>query len=370
MPRLVSVLVPLFVAVHAAGCGGKDKLVRPVNAEFVADASPESVERGDYLVNTIGACGACHTSRPDGSMTNAPSTDGHLMGGNLLVESEDVMFWIPNITSDVETGLGTWSDDEIVRAIRDGVRKDGSLLFPIMAFSDYQHISDKDVSAIVAYLRSVPRGKPVTARRENKLPGFVRFLLLERGVAHHPPTGSVPEPDRSDRVAYGLYLARVGHCVACHSEKGEPGHQKFMAGNAKRPFELQGIGKVWARNLTPDPDTGLGRYSADQIKQALLQGTRLDGKPMAPPMSMLLPHYSAMSPDDMDAIVAWMKSLPPVKQAIPERTLEPAFEKALAAAPAPVVAPGPAPGPPAAVPAGPPADEVAPASQPAPGSGG
>jgi hypothetical protein len=119
---------------------------------------------------------------------------------------------------------------------------------------------------------------------------------------------------------------RLGHCWECHSLKGmspsDINEKDFMAGTTE-PDEIleKTVGKVYMRNLTPDPETGIGKYTPAQIKAALKNGTRLDGKKMAPPMSLFIPHLSGMSDDDLDALVAFLMSLKPVKNKIPDREL-------------------------------------------------
>ncbi len=234
--------------------------------------------------------------------------------------------WVPNITNDPETGLGNWTDDEIIRAIRDGVSKDGRFLFPIMPFSTYQHMSDEDVMAIVAYIRSTPAVKQERPRVENDIP-FMMGMALGMGAAMHEPVASVAEPDRNDAVKYGEYLTNVGHCSECHS-MGSHGPRKKedrWFGGADNPMDMPGVGKVWASNLTPHKETGLGNYDAAQIKNALRAGLRLDGRRMAPPMSMFMPHIAQWEETDLDAVVAYLQSLPPVEHKVPARELTPEF---------------------------------------------
>src|SRR3954468_16851826 len=114
-------------ALATAGCGGK--YVRPVSTEKF-EATPARIVRGGYLVNQVCACGACHTTREHGHIASEPErTDAFLGGGNLFVAAgmSDAI-WIPNLTPDAETGVGAWSDDELARAIRDGVARDGHYL--------------------------------------------------------------------------------------------------------------------------------------------------------------------------------------------------------------------------------------------------
>jgi mono/diheme cytochrome c family protein len=313
------------LAVVAAGCGGK--YVRAVTGEKV-EATPERLVRGGYLVNQVCACGACHTTRDSGSIARDPErADAFLGGGNLFVArgmSDGI--WIPNITPDVETGVGAWSDDELMRAIRDGVSRDGHFLLPFMPFSGYQAMSDEDVRSIVAYLRGVPAFKQPKPRTENQLGLLPRLLFTKVGVQMHLPVHDVPPPSKADKVQAGAYLAAIGACAECHSltKKGprKRDDPQYLSGS-ENPMEDPSFGKVWARNLTPDVETGLGRYRPEVIKQAMRDGKRLDGKRMAPPMSIMLPHYSGMAEEDLDALVAYLKSVPPARHQVPDRELVP-----------------------------------------------
>ena len=121
-------LVLLAALSCVAGCHGK--YVRPVSDEPIAP-EPERLQRGSYLVNNVLFCGACHTSRDHGNTLIEPErTDAYLGGGNVYDDKALGTVWVPNITPDVETGIGSWKDDEILRALRDGVAKDGHFLMP------------------------------------------------------------------------------------------------------------------------------------------------------------------------------------------------------------------------------------------------
>ncbi len=306
-------------------CSGK--YVRPVGNEKV-EATPERLVRGGYLVNQVCACGACHTTREHGSIAGEPErADAFLGGGNIFVAHGMAdSLWIPNITPDVDTGVGAWSDDELMRAIRDGVSRDGHFLLPFMPFGAYQHMSDEDVRSIVAYLHTVPAYKQPKPRVENQLGIMPRLLFTKLGVQMHLPVHDVPPPDKKDPVKLGEYVTTIGACSECHSltKKGPRNRDdpQYMAGS-EGPMEDPAFGKVWARNLTPDVETGLGKYHPGLIKQALRDGKRLDGKRMAPPMAMMLPHYAGMAEEDLDAVVAYLKSLPPARHQVPDRELVP-----------------------------------------------
>jgi cytochrome c553 len=326
---LSSVTVIATFALAATSCTGK--YVRAVGSEKVESTS-ERLIRGGYLVNQVCACGGCHTTREHGNIAMEPErTDAFLGGGNIFVAhgmSDGI--WIPNITPDVETGVGAWSDDELMRVIRDGVARDGHFLLPFMPFGGYQHMSDEDVKSIVLYLRSVPAYKQPKPRQENQLGFMPKMLFTKVGVQMHVPAHNVAPPDRTNPVKTGEYLATIGACSECHSltKKGprKPGDPQYLAGS-EGPMEDPSFGKVWARNLTPDVETGLGKYRPEMIKQALRNGTRLDGKRMAPPMAIMLPHYSGMAEDDLDAVVAYLKSVPPARHQVPDRELVPSAKK-------------------------------------------
>ncbi|HVV48211.1 MAG TPA: c-type cytochrome [Polyangia bacterium] len=312
----------LLLSLALAACTGK--YVRPTTLEKVA-VTPELTARGGYLVNQVAACGGCHTPRVNASWLEGERTDAYLAGGQTLDDPNYGMkVAIPNITGDVETGVGGWSDDQILRAIRDGVRADGRLMMPPMPFGTWAHLSDDDARAIVAYLRSVPPVKNTVDRSHDHYAFGLRFAK-SMGLIHHKPASNVQAPPRADVVKYGEYLAHgVAPCHDCHSltSKG-PSDDNLFAGTDD-PLEEAAVGKVWPRNLTPDKETGLGNYSAAQIKQSLRTGKRLDGKTMAPPMSSFIPHFSGMTDEDLDAVVAYLRAIPAKKHKVPERVLTPA----------------------------------------------
>jgi mono/diheme cytochrome c family protein len=257
-------------------------------------AAETMVERGRYIVEVIGACGNCHTPQGPGG----PDETRHLAGGTPI--EEPGMVAIPrNITPDVETGIGAWTDAQIIRAIRDGVRPDGRVLGPPMPFGMYRQISDRDVAAIVAYLRTV---QPV---RNEIQPSSYDFPLPE---SWGPPVGTVAEPDRDDPVAYGAYLAGpLGHCIECHSTPdahGFPDLENALGAGGMLFYGPWGVSA--ATNLTP---TGLSGRSDAEIKQIITTGIRAGGSKLQPPMGFA--YYANLTGDDLDAIVAYLRSLPP-----------------------------------------------------------
>jgi mono/diheme cytochrome c family protein len=261
-----------------------------------------SVERGKYLVEVIGACGNCHT--PKGPAGELPGR--HMAGGFRIEEGFGVAI-TPNITPDRETGIGSWSDAEIVRAIREGKGRDGRTLGPPMPYDLYRGLSDTDVNAIVAFLRTLPaiKHRPERSRYLIKLP-----------PSWGPPVGVVPEPSKEDPVKYGAYLAGpVAHCSECHTPMGPDGRMdtaRLFAGG----FKFTGPwGASYSANLTPDRQTGIGALTDAQIVAGIYGVTR-NGQPVLPPMPW--PYYAGRIGDsDLKAIIAYLRSLPPLRNVVP-----------------------------------------------------
>lgn len=254
-----------------------------------------SAERGKVLMDGIVACGNCHLARgPQGQ----PLFDKGLSGG-MVFDEKPFRAVASNITPDQDTGIGRWTDAQLARAIREGVRPDGSLIGPPMPMAFYRHLSDIDLAAIVAYLRAQP---PVA----NKLEKSVYRMPLP--PAYGPPIQSLKAPSPKDKLRHGEYLARIGHCMDCHSPRGEDGRlvdAKLGAGGQVFPGPW---GQSVARNLTPHA-TGLKGWSDVEIARAIREGVSKDGSTLKPPMGFGF--YKNIGDDDMAALIAYLRSLKP-----------------------------------------------------------
>ena len=264
---------------------------------FCTSASAETpLERGAYLVNAVAACGNCHT--PMGP--NGPDVQREL-AGQFLIKMEPFDAFAPNITQDKESGIGDWSDAQIARAIREGVRPDGSIIGPPMPIRLYRGLSDGDLTAMIAYLRTV---KPV----RNVVPKSVYRMPLP--PSYGPPVEHVPAVPAGVTVEYGAYLAGpVAHCVECHSSPGPMGPDwKNALGAGGMAFEGP-WGISVAPNITSHAD-GIRDLSDAEVTAIITTGTRPDGSRMFPPMGY--GYYAQMKPDDVAAIVKYLRSLPPL----------------------------------------------------------
>ena len=279
-------------------------IVLGVSLALISRSQAETpLESGAYLMNGPVACGNCHTPRgPDG--VRLP--DRELAGGFVIEEPGLFTAHVPNITPDPETGIGKWTDAQIIATIREGKRPDGSIIGPPMPIGFYRSLSDIDVTAIVAYLRSV---KPVS----NKVGKSTYLMPLP--PAYGPPVTSVPDVLRKDKVAYGAYIAGpLAHCLECHTPHlmdGRLDETKLGAGG----FVLQGPwGETISANITPDKATGLGEWTDKEIKTAITKGVRKNGSKLAPPMGY--DFYATMSEADLDALVAYLRSMTPIENKI------------------------------------------------------
>jgi mono/diheme cytochrome c family protein len=256
-------------------------------------------ERGNYLVNTIIACGSCHSPRgKDGELLA-----GMAFSGGHVITSPTFRAVTPNITSDAETGIGKWSESDLVNALRNGRRPDGTMIGPPMPIGAYRNISDQDFAAIVAYVRQI---KPVNHRVERST-----YRVPPPG-SYGPPVASVPDVDRSNQIVYGRYLAAtLADCMTCHTpiEKGRPDLARFGAGG--REMEADAGGSVTTPNLTPGNEDGIVSWTDQQVKTVIREGRRPNGSVLV--KLMPVEAYKEMSEADLDAIVAFVRSLKPVK---------------------------------------------------------
>lgn len=249
------------------------------------------LDRGEYLVTTVMGCGNCHTPMgPEG-----PIPDQALAGR--LVEKNDMFTAIaPNITP--ASQIADWSDADLARAIREGIRPDGSIIGPPMPFALYKRISDDDLAAIVAYLRTVPAVEADPGMSEYNIP---------LPPAYGPPLETVSAPAPGVTVEYGDYLVALAHCMECHSPMTPMGPDLENA-LGQGGFEFHGPwGTSVAANITNHAD-GLAEYTDAEVKAMITQGLRPDGSRMMPPMPY--GYLAGMTSDDLDAIVMYLRTVP------------------------------------------------------------
>lgn len=265
-----------------------------------AHAQSDLVKRGDYLVNTIMTCANCHS--PKGPPAAVAGKD---FSGGLRFNEPPFDVTAPNITQDKETGIGSWTDVDIKKLLRTGHRPNGVEIAAVMPTGFYGIITERDMDAIVAYLRTL---KPI----KNKVPDPIYKMRVPHQIfpgAEKPYT----EAMLADKVKKGFYLATIGHCMECHTPLGPRGHD-FAADLGKGGMEFPGPwGKSVSRNITSSKTKGLGGWSDAEIKTAITAGKSKDGSPLKPPMGFQ--YYAHMTGDDLDAVVAYLRTVPAKKLA-------------------------------------------------------
>jgi mono/diheme cytochrome c family protein len=253
------------------------------------------LDRGKYLVESIVACGNCHTpTGPDGKAI----AGRELSGGNPI--DSPVFHAVPaNLTPDLETGIGKWTEAQIVDAIRTGRRPDGSIIGPPMPIEFYRNMSDSDAHAIAVYLKQL---KPISNKIEKS---SYKFPLP---TAYGPPVTSVAEVPRGDKIVYGRYLATaLGHCMDCHTPLVQGRQDMSRLGAGGNTFGAPGGGVITSANLTPANVNGIVTWTDAQLKAAIRTGVRPNGSGIV--RLMAFDWYAHIADDDLDDLVAFLRSL-------------------------------------------------------------
>ena len=260
------------------------------------------IERGSYLVNNIGACGNCHTPRVKG----VPDLSQRLAGGFQTFSEPWFVTKGSNLTPDPDTGLGRWSVDDLKRALIEGVRPNGVALAPIMPFPFFNVMTTRDLDAMVAYLRSLP------AIRNEVQPPVYKAAAPKEAVPG--AERAMTEDELRDPVKRGFYVAALAHCMACHARRSEnePPDFKNAWGAGGRVFR-GGFGESVAANISAHQTKGIGAWSDAEIRRALTEGVSRDGRKLKPPMLDYVAYYKTWSEADLTALIAWMRTIPPVE---------------------------------------------------------
>lgn len=313
--RLIGYSLLFFVLAASAGFAWlwfRQPSGRPAQNVRVS-MTPENIERGRY-VYLLASCDGCHTPS---DMTRAymPPLEAKRGSGQPFdFEGLPGRIVVSNITPDPETGIGTWTDGEKLRAIREGISRDGRALFGMMPYSEYRHMSDEDAHALVAYLNTLtPLNNPLPKTELN----FPVNLLNK--FAPKPVEGQVKSPPSSNTLAYGEYLVTLGSCAECHTPmvQGSPVAAKRLAGGNE--FKL-GKNVVYSANITPDKATGIGDWGLDRfldrfhqhrVPVALLP-------PLTPETFTVMPwtSLSRLTDEDLTAIYQYLRAQRPIENRV------------------------------------------------------
>jgi len=271
--------------------------------------SADEIARGKYIFGATTGCG-CHTE-----------PGGALNAGGYKFEMPFGTVYSSNITPDRETGIGGWTDDQIVQGIRAGRRPNGERLIPVHPYASFNGMAAEDLRALVAYLRTVPPVRRPNTPRKITLPLF-DSVILPGWIGVFMQLETPPPKAPTSGVARGEYLVRaVSHCGECHTPRAMTNAMdpsRFLSGAQK------GKGPEGAEvpNITPDRETGIGNWTAEQIAEYLGTGNRPDGDVAGGLMERVIKGTAAgfkdLSQADRLAIARYLKTVPPIKNKIGE----------------------------------------------------
>lgn len=272
-------------------------------------ATPARLAQGEKLA--VSMCADCHLDKTTRSLTGGPMTD---------LPPEFGKLYASNITQDPTHGIGRWTDAELVGVLRTGIGREGRYR---LVMPKFVHMADEDINSLVVFLRSNHdwvQPKAVASRPQE--PSFLTKALTHTVMKPAPlPTKAIREPAAASSVALGRYLVNARYlCYDCHSESFqtnnllEPEKSKGYLGGGNELITTNGS-TILSRNLTMDPETGLGDWTKEEFTQAVKYGIS-SRHPVRAPM----PRFSVMSDEEAHAIFAYLQTVPQIKRPTSETT--------------------------------------------------
>jgi len=318
MKKVFKVLgvILLLLVVLVAGAILYIKLALPDVGEaptLKVEATGERIARGKYLANSVTVCMDCHSTR-DWSKFGGPVVPGTLgKGGERFDQTVGFpgTYFSKNITP---AGIGSYTDGELYRVITTGVNKHGKAMFPVMPYPYYGKLDDEDVYSIIAYLRTLT---PIESVIPESRSDFPMSIILNTIPAKGNPQ---KRPDPSDELAHGQYLVNASGCIECHTQvdKGQVIPELAFGGGREFPFPGS---VVRSSNITPDPETGIGKWTPDSFVQRFK--AYADSSYVAPEVkpgefNTIMPWdmYASMTDQDLRAIFAYLKTVKPINNAV------------------------------------------------------
>lgn len=266
-----------------------------------------AVQRGEYIFTAAG-CTSCHTDEKH---------KGAFLAGGVALSTPFGTFYGPNITPDPTYGIGRWSEADFIRAVREGKGPEGEL-FPVFPFTSFTKMSDADVGDLWAYMKTVPPVAAPSKPHDVAFPFSLRVGQIFWKWLFFTPGRFQPDPSKSPEVNRGAYVAQaLSHCGECHTPRNFLGGLEtgmVFAGNAKGPDGHA------VPNITPDAETGIGKWSDGDIADVLKSGMTPDGDFVGGAMAEEVRNTTGKLTDaDIRAMVAYLRSLPPIRNKVEEK---------------------------------------------------
>ncbi len=269
--------------------------------------TPERIERGKYLANNVTVCMDCHSARDWTKFSGPLNKETFGMGGERFDQNVGMpgIYYSKNITPE---GISRYSDGELFRVITTGVSKEGKALFPLMPFTYYGRMDPEDIYSIIAYVRSLAPVKNQVPDSESDFPmNFIINLIPEKASPQK-------RPDTTDVLAYGAYMINATACRECHTKAEKGQIIKELAFGGGREFLMPDKSIIRSSNLTPDLETGIGKWTEEAFIQRFKMFSDSTYSPptvAAGDFNTIMPWmmYSKMSRKDLSAIYAYLKSV-------------------------------------------------------------
>ncbi|MGZ3788399.1 MAG: c-type cytochrome [Bacteriovorax sp.] len=280
------------------------------SACYAALPTDQRLERGKYIFNSSG-CMNCHS----------PDRNQPLTGGKKMVSSFGT-FYTPNISSDKNFGIGSWTDEQFLTAVKRGISPSGEYYYPSFSFASYSKLTDEDVLAMRAYMNTLPPFQNQNRPHELKFPFNQRKILLAwRALNFRKDHVSIPQEtvfkyqgtfrphkDKTKEWNNGAYLVEASlHCTECHTPRNKLGgleENKWMAGGIVQDEDEP------AANITSDKETGLGKWGRDDWKTFLTDGSKPDGDEVSGEMYRIIKYgTSKLSASDLDDVITYLQDL-------------------------------------------------------------
>jgi len=273
----------------------------PAVAQDAVPVDDAAIRRGEYMFRA-GGCAGCHTD---------VKNKGPVGAGGRALPTPFGTFYGPNITPDPVFGIGAWSKADFQHALREGIRPDGTQYFPVFPYTSFTKIADDDASDLWAYLRSLPPAARPSKPHDVTFPFNLRFIQRFWKMLFFVPGPFHADSARSAEINRGAYLTQaLGHCGECHTSRNKLGATEKSRALAGTPDGPEG---ARVPNLTPDPATGIGKWSAADLDDLLRHGMTPDGDFVGATMAEVVRETtSKLSESDRKAVIAYLRALPPV----------------------------------------------------------